>query len=174
MQEARWHDGKPVTPDDVIFSFDAFKKNSPMYSAYYRHVVKCEKVGEREVKFTFDGPGNRELPSDRRRSSRYCRSIGGKAPTRKGASATSPRPRWRFRWDLRPYRIKEFVAGRSLVLERVKDYWGKNLPHSIGQNNFDEIRFEFFRDDTVGARGLQGRSARLDCRAQRQAMVDGL
>src|SRR5271167_3624864 len=40
---ARWHDGKPVTPDDVIFSFEAFKKNSPMYSAYYRHITKCEK-----------------------------------------------------------------------------------------------------------------------------------
>ena len=49
-----------------------------------------------------------------------------------------------------PYRIKEFVAGRSVVLERVKDYWGKDLPHSIGQDNFDELRFEFFRDDTVG------------------------
>ena len=46
--EARWHDGKPVTPDDVIFSFDALKKNSPMYSAYYRHILKCEQVGERE------------------------------------------------------------------------------------------------------------------------------
>src|SRR5215469_7435758 len=61
--EARWHDGKPVTPDDVVFSFDALKKNSPMYGAYYRHIVKCEPVGERDVKFTFDMPGNRELPS---------------------------------------------------------------------------------------------------------------
>src|SRR5213079_36844 len=56
---ARWHDGKPVTPDDVIFSFAAFKQNSPMYRGYYRHVVTLEKVGERDVKFTFDGAGNR-------------------------------------------------------------------------------------------------------------------
>ena len=54
---ARWHDGKPVTPGDVIFSFDALKANSPMYSAYYRHIVKCEQIGERDVKFTFDAPG---------------------------------------------------------------------------------------------------------------------
>ena len=60
--QAKWHDGKPVTADDVIFSLDAFKKHHPMYSAYYSHVVKAEKVGEREVKFVFDAPGNRELP----------------------------------------------------------------------------------------------------------------
>ena len=60
--EAKWHDGKPVTPDDVIFSLDAFKKYHPQYSAYYRHVVKAEQAGERDIKFTFDAPGNRELP----------------------------------------------------------------------------------------------------------------
>ena len=60
--EAKWHDGKPVTPDDVIFSFNAFKKHSPQLAAYYRHVVKVEKTGDREVTFTFDSPGNRELP----------------------------------------------------------------------------------------------------------------
>ncbi len=59
---AHWHDGKPVTPEDVIFSFDTFKKNSPQLGAYYRHVTKAEKTGEREVTFTFDAPGNRELP----------------------------------------------------------------------------------------------------------------
>ena len=59
---ARWHDGKPITADDVLFSFDALKKNSPFYGAYYRHVVNVEKIGGREIKFTFDGPGNRELP----------------------------------------------------------------------------------------------------------------
>ncbi|HYA07679.1 MAG TPA: ABC transporter substrate-binding protein, partial [Xanthobacteraceae bacterium] len=60
--EARWHDGAPVTPDDVIFSFEVFKKNSPSQAAYYRHIVKAEKTGDREITFTFDGPGNRELP----------------------------------------------------------------------------------------------------------------
>src|SRR6202011_1950538 len=59
---AKWHDGKPVTPDDVIFSFEALKKYHPYYSAYYSHVTKAEKSGERDVVFTFDGAGNRELP----------------------------------------------------------------------------------------------------------------
>jgi microcin C transport system substrate-binding protein len=52
--EAKWHDGKPVTPEDVIFSLDSFKKHHPQYSAYYRHVVKAEKTGERDIRFTFD------------------------------------------------------------------------------------------------------------------------
>src|SRR5262245_16213083 len=59
---AKWHDGAPVTPEDVIFSFEAFKANSPQLAAYYRHVVKAEKTAPREITFTFDAPGNRELP----------------------------------------------------------------------------------------------------------------
>jgi len=59
---ARHHDGKPVTVEDVIFSMQAFKKHSPMTAAYYRHVTKMEQTGEREVIFIFDAPGNREMP----------------------------------------------------------------------------------------------------------------
>lgn len=152
---ARWHDGKPVTPDDVVFSFDAFKTNSPMYSAYYRHIVKCEKAGERDVRFSFDGPGNRELPS-----------IAGEVPVlpKHWWEGTDAQGRKRdvtattleIPLGSAAYRIKEFVAGRTLVLERVKDYWGKDLPHSVGQDNFDELRYEFFRDDTVGREAFKG------------------
>ena len=146
--EARWHDGKRVTPDDVVFSFDAFKKNSPMYSAYYRHVVKCEQVGERDVKFTFDGPGNRELPLITGELTilpkHWWEGIDAQGRKRDVSATTLEMP-----LGSGPYRIKEFVAGRSMVLERVKDYWGKNLAQSVGQDNFDEIRYEFFRDDTV-------------------------
>ena len=60
--DARWHDGRPVTVEDVIFSLESFKKHHPQYAAYYRHVTKAEKTGERDVTFTFDAPGNRELP----------------------------------------------------------------------------------------------------------------
>jgi microcin C transport system substrate-binding protein len=161
---ARWHDGKPVTPADVIFSFDAFKKNSPMYSAYYRHIVKCEQAGERDVKFTFDGPGNRELPS-----------IAGEVPVlpkhwwegtdaqghKRDVTATT----LEIPLGSAAYRIKEFVAGRTVVLERVKDYWGRDLAHSIGQDNFDQLRFEFFRDDTVGREAFK--ADQLDWFAER-------
>ncbi|MBK3662415.1 ABC transporter substrate-binding protein [Bradyrhizobium diazoefficiens] len=146
---ARWHDGKPVTPDDVIFSFNAFKTNSPMYAAYYRHIVNCEQTADRVVKFTFDKPGNRELPS-----------IAGEVPVLpkhwwEGSGADGRKRDVTLTTLESPlgsaaFRIKEFVAARTLVLERVQDYWGKDLPHSVGQDNFDQLRYEFFRDDTVG------------------------
>jgi microcin C transport system substrate-binding protein len=59
---ARWHDGTAVTPEDVLFSFDAFKKHSPKLSSYYRHVSKAEATAQREVTFVFDARGRRELP----------------------------------------------------------------------------------------------------------------
>ena len=136
---ARWHDGKPVTPEDVIFSFDVLKKNSPMYSAYYSHIVKCEKNGEREVKFTFDAPGNRELPSIAGEvqvlPKHWWEGSDSQGRKRDITATTLELP-----LGSGPYRIKEFVAGRSVVLERVADYWGKDLPVSVGQNNFDQIR----------------------------------
>src|SRR5215208_1695888 len=60
--EARWHDGKPVTPVDVIFSFEALKANNPQYALYYKNVRNAEQTSEREVTFTFDEKENRELP----------------------------------------------------------------------------------------------------------------
>ena len=152
---ARWHDGKPVTPEDVIFSFDALKNNSPMYSSMYRHIVKCEKAGEREVRFTFDAPGNRELPSVAGEvqvlPKHWWEGRDAQGRQRDITATTLEIP-----LGSGPYRIKEMVAGRSVVLERVADYWGKDLAVSIGQNNFDQIRYEFFRDDTVGREAFKG------------------
>jgi microcin C transport system substrate-binding protein len=156
--EARWHDGKPVTPEDVIFSIEALKKNSPFYASYYRHVAKAEKTGERDIKFIFDAPGNRELPT-----------IVGELPVlpkhywegadsqgrKRDISATTLEPPL----GSGPYRIGEFVAARSVILERVKDYWGVNLPARIGENNFDQLRFEFFRDNTVALEAFKADQA---------------
>jgi microcin C transport system substrate-binding protein len=152
---ARWHDGKPVTPEDVIFSFDALKKNSPMFSGYYRHIVKCEKTGEREVRFTFDAPGNRELPSIAGEVivlPKHWWEGSDQQGRKRDVSATT----LEIPLGSGPYRVKEFVAARSVVLERVADYWGSSLPVSVGQNNFDQIRYEFFRDDTVGREAFKG------------------
>ena len=60
--KARFHDGTPITPEDVIFSFEGQKKAHPRTAFYYKNVVKAEKTGEHEVTFTFDVKGNRELP----------------------------------------------------------------------------------------------------------------
>lgn len=147
-KEVRWHDGKPITPEDVIYSLEQLKKLSPMYASYYRHVVKAEKSGEREVKFTFDAPGNRELPHIVGElmvlPKHYWEGTDSQGRKRDISQTTLEPP-----LGSGPYRIKDFVAGRSLTLERVKDYWGASLPVQVGLNNFDELRFEYFRDNTV-------------------------
>jgi microcin C transport system substrate-binding protein len=146
--EAKWHDGTPVTPEDVIFSFTAFKKNSPYYSAYYRHVVKAEKTGDREVTFTFDGPGNRELPQivgELIVLPKHWWEGADKNGKKRDIGETTLEPPL----GSSTYRIKDFSPGRSIAYERVKDHWGKDLNVNIGRSNFDELRFEYFRDTLV-------------------------
>jgi len=145
---ARHHDGKPITVEDVIFSMEAFKKHSPMMSAYYRHVVKVQQTGEREVTFVFDAPGNREMPvilGQLNVLPKHWWEGTDAAGKKRDVGATTLEPPL----GNGAYRIKEFVAGRTVVYERVKDYWGKDLNVNIGRDNFDEMRFEYFRDATV-------------------------
>src|SRR5712691_4100272 len=145
---ARHHDGKPITVEDVIFSMEAFRKHNPSMAAYYRHVAKVEQSGEREVTFVFDAPGNREMPVILGQLNVLPKhwwegtDAGGK---KRDIGATTLEPPL----GNGAYRIKDFVAGRTVVYERVKDYWGKDLPVNIGRDNFDEMRFEYFRDSTV-------------------------
>jgi microcin C transport system substrate-binding protein len=157
-QEARWHDGKPVTPEDVIFSIEVLKKYSPTYASYYRHVEKAEKIGERDIKFTFDAPGNRELPTivgELVVLPKHYWEGSDSEGRKRDISATTLEPPL----GSGPYRIKDFVAGRSVRLERVKDYWGANLPVRVGQENFDEMRFEFFRDNLVALEAFKADQA---------------
>jgi microcin C transport system substrate-binding protein len=153
--EAKWHDGKPITPADVIFSFNAFRQYSPQLAAYYRHVRKVEQTGEREITFTFDGPGNRELPQivgelfvlpkhwwEGTDSSGKKRDVG----------ATTLEPPL----GSGPYRIKSFSAGRDITYERVPDYWARALNVRVGRDNFDELRFIYFRDTTVALEAFKG------------------
>ncbi len=157
-KEARWHDGKPVSPEDVMFSIEMLKKYSPMYASYYSHVEKVEKIGERDVKFTFNAPGNRELPTivgELEVLPKHYWEGTDSQGRKRDISATTLEPPL----GSGPYRIKEFVAGRSVVLERVKDYWGAKHPVRIGENNFDEMRFEFFRDNLVALEAFKADQA---------------
>jgi microcin C transport system substrate-binding protein len=157
-KEARWHDGKPVTPDDVIFSFEQLKKHSPFYGSYYSHVTKAEKAGERDVKFTFDQPGNRELPQivgQLRVLPKHWWEGTDNEGKKRDISQTMLEPPL----GSGPYRVKEFSPGRTLVLERVKDYWGAKLPVSIGHDNFDELRYEYFRDNVVALEAFKADQA---------------
>ena len=145
---ARHHDGRPVTVEDVIFSMEAFKKYSPGHAAYYRHVAKMEQTGEREVAFILDAPGNREMPMIIGQLNVLAKHWWeGTDPSgkKRDVGATTLEPPL----GNGAYRVKDFVAGRTVVYERVKDYWAKDLGVSIGRDNFDELRFEYFRDGTV-------------------------
>jgi microcin C transport system substrate-binding protein len=145
---ARHHDGRPVTVEDVIFSMEAFKKYSPGHAAYYRHVAKIEQTGEREVAFILDAPGNREMPMIIGQLNVLAKHWWeGTDPSgkKRDVGATTLEPPL----GNGVYRVKDFVAGRTVVYERVKDYWAKDLGVSIGRDNFDELRLEYFRDGTV-------------------------
>ena len=141
-KEARWHDGMPVTVDDVIFSFNILvKEGAPFYRFYYGNVAEVTQTGERSVKFTFKPGENRELPLII------------------GQLTVLPKHYWKDREFNKttlepplgsgPYKITEFEAGRFVKLSRVQDYWGKDIPVMKGYNNFDEIIFDYYRDSNV-------------------------
>ena len=153
--EAKWQDGKPVTPDDVIFSFDAFKKISPQAGAIYRHVVKAEKTGDREITFTFDGPGNRELPQVVGQLT-ILPKHWWEGADKDGKKRSIEETTLEMPLGSGPYKIKEFSPAHNVVFERVKDYWGRNVNVNIGRGNFDELRYEYFRDATVAIEAFKG------------------
>jgi microcin C transport system substrate-binding protein len=146
--EAKWHDGMPVTPEDVIFSYESFIKYDPQRENYYKHVEKAEKTGPREVTFTFDEVGNQELPqivgqlmvmpkhwwegTDKDGNPRDISATTLEAPLGSG-----------------PYRISDVNPGSSITYERVDNYWGKNLNVNIGRYNIDKIKYNYFADRNV-------------------------
>ncbi len=160
--KARWQDGKPITADDVMFSFDVIRtKGQPQFRFYYQAVDKAEKLGELKVKFTFKPGDNRELPL-----------IMGQLPI-------LPKHYWQGR-DFEkttlepplgsgPYRITKFEPGRYVELERVKDYWGANLPVRKGENNFDKIRYDYYRDSVVALEAFK--AGEFDWRSENSAKM---
>lgn len=158
--KARFHDGTPITVEDVIWTFETTKaKGHPFFRAYYAQVVKAEPVGERTVKFSF-GPGdNRELPII------------------VGQMAVHSKKFWAGRdfekTTLEPvlgsgaYKVEAVEPGRSIVYRRVKDYWGAKLPVNAGRDNFDTIRYDYYRDTTVALEAFK--AGRYDFRLENQA-----
>ena len=145
---ARWHDGKAVTADDVIWSFNMLKANSPMYGRYYANVTEAVALTDHEVEFRFDQKGNRELPK-----------ILGDMPVLpkhwwEGTDA-SGKKRDVTQPTLEPplgsaaYKVESFKPGAEIVWSRVEDYWGAALPVKIGRENFDTRRYVYFQDDNA-------------------------
>ncbi|HKA99227.1 MAG TPA: extracellular solute-binding protein [Methyloceanibacter sp.] len=146
--EARWHDGTKITPEDVIYSLEVNKAANPRMGLYYKNVSRAEATGENEVTFYFDVKNNRELPMIMGQLTilpkHYWTGKDASGNERDPMKTTLERP-----LGSGPYRIKEVKPGRSISFERVADYWGKDLPVNAGQWNYDEIRFEYYRDETV-------------------------
>ncbi|MGE0854462.1 MAG: extracellular solute-binding protein [Hyphomicrobiaceae bacterium] len=144
---ARFHDGKPIAPEDVIFSLDALKRAHPRQAFYYKNVTKAEKTGDREVTFYFDMKGNRELPHIMGQLNvlpkHFWEGTGADGQPRDITKSTMEVP-----LGSGPYRIKSVDPGRGLVYERVKDYWAAEVPSVKGQWNFDEIDYTYYRDAT--------------------------
>lgn len=141
-EAARWHDGRPVTAEDVVFSFNTLRTHGrPFFRAYWADVSEAVAESPRRVTFRFRTAGNRELAQ-----------ILGDLPV-------LPRHWWEGRDFARPsldvplgsgpYRLDRFEPNRSVVYRRVDDYWGRDLNVRRGTNNFDTIRYEYFRDTTV-------------------------
>ncbi|MCB1492586.1 MAG: ABC transporter substrate-binding protein [Rhodobiaceae bacterium] len=145
---ARWHDGVPITPDDVIFSLNALKEHNALYGQYYKNVVEAKQTADREVTFVFDQANNRELPNIVGQllilPKHYWEGKDKDGNPRDIGATTLEPP-----LGSGPYKIGRMIPGRTISYERVADYWGKDLPVNIGANNFDEIRYEVFRDLTV-------------------------
>ena len=164
--EARFHDGKPITPEDLIWSMTALKESHPHYNGYYKDVAKVEKTGDREVTFVFSQKGNRELPL-----------ITGQLPclpmhwwTGKDANGKQrdiKESTLEIPLGSGPYKIVDVKPGVSVRLARVEDYWGKDLPVNIGQNNFDSIETILFRDGVVAFEAFKG--DQYDFRAENSA-----
>lgn len=147
--DARWHDGKPVTVEDVIWTFNNLRTNGqPLYRYYYASVSTVAETGQRKLRFTFSGTPNPELPL-----------ILGELPI-------LPKHYWESRdftkTTLEPplgsgaYRIADVDPGRSITFERVPDYWAENHPTQVGFNNIDTIRIDYFRDRTVSREAFKG------------------
>lgn len=146
--DAKWHDGEPITAEDVVWTFNKLIELNPSQSFYYQHVKTAEVTGDREVTFTFDQSGNRELPTIVGElivlPQHWWEGTDANGKPR-DISATTLEPTL----GSGPYRIASVDPGRSITYERVPDFWGADLNTNIGQNNFDTIRYDYYRDLNV-------------------------
>ena len=137
--QARFADGQPITPDDVLFSHAILKeKGWPYHRSHYGKVAKAEKIGERSVRFTFESAGDREVP--------LLLALMPILPRHKLDPEAFERTTLEPPLGSGPYSVARVDAGRSITYRRNDNWWARDLPVMRGRFNFDEIRVEFFRD----------------------------
>lgn len=141
-QRARFSDGTPITAADILFSFEVLRdKGRPNYRTYYKKVTKAEAVSDHEVRFVFADGEDRELPL-----------ILGLMPVLPRHAMDAEKFEETTLAPLigsGPYRIAAVDPGRSITYKRNPDYWAKDLPVNRGRFNFDEIRFEYYREGST-------------------------
>ncbi|MCE2474945.1 MAG: ABC transporter substrate-binding protein [Alphaproteobacteria bacterium] len=156
-RDARWHDGVPITPADVVWTFNTLMtQGHPFYAKYYNDVTDVQETGPRKVRFAFSPGVNRELAL-----------IVGEFDVlpkhywegREFAATTLEPP-----LGSGPYRFGVVDPGRSIVYERVPDYWGRDLAVNMGRHNFDRIRYDYYRDANVMIEALK--AGEYDFRAE--------
>ncbi|WP_417693884.1 extracellular solute-binding protein [Roseibium sp.] len=153
--EARWHDGEPITTEDVIWSFEKATEISPRDKFYYQNVTAATSPTEGVVRFEFDIKNNRELPHILGQLTilpkHWWEGTNAKGEKRDISAGLQEIP-----LGSGPYRIKNFEFNRSITYERVKDYWGRDLPVKVGADNFDELRYDSYRDAAVVLEAFKG------------------
>jgi len=160
--QARWHDGSPITVEDVIWTFDTLKtKASPRYATMFGDVTKAEKTGDRKVLFTFRGNVNRELPL----------IVSG--------MPVLPSQWWKSRdfekASLEPalgsgaYKVDSVDVGRSITYYRVADWWARDLWMNRGRNNFETMRYDYYRDNNIVFEAFK--AGELDIRRENAASI---
>jgi microcin C transport system substrate-binding protein len=158
--QARWHDGRPVTAEDAVWTFNTLRdKGRPFYRAYWGDVAEVTADGPKRLVFRFNNDQNRELGL-----------ILGQMPV-------LPKHFWEGRDFAQPsleiplgsgpYKLERFESGRSVVLKRVPDYWGRDLPTVKGTNNIETLRYEYFRDTTVALEAFK--AGQVDLRQENVA-----
>nr|WP_245448664.1 extracellular solute-binding protein [Phyllobacterium sophorae] len=138
--KAKWSDGQPVTPDDVIFTFDVLtKKGRPPFSSRMKLISKIEKIGEHGVRFTFNEQANREFP--------LVLALMPVLPKHKIDIDTFDSSPLSIPVGSGSYTVAQVQPGQRIVFKRNPDYWGADLPSRIGFNNFDTVTVEYFRNN---------------------------
>jgi len=149
-KNAKWHDNTPITAKDVIWTFNNLIENGhPYYKSYYSDILKAEFINTHSVKFYFSNKNNRELPiiigqmkilPKHFWENNNFSTSGLTIPIGSG-----------------PYKIESMLPGKSITYKRIENHWGKNLPVYIGQNNFDKIQYDYYRDSNVMIEALKSK-----------------
>ena len=139
---ARFHDGSRITAADIVFTFNALKKDGhPRYRVTFRDVDRAEATAPDRVKFTFKPGTHRDLPTRLAAlpvlSRAYYAKVEFKKTTFEAALASGP------------YKVAKYEPGRSITYRRVDDYWAKDLAVNRGRHNFKDITVEYYRDREV-------------------------